>query len=376
MRIRHPHHRQTAAALLSAFMLLAAACRPADNLPAKSSKEYNEVVRAFYIGLAALQVGDDVRADSKLAQMTQLVPAEPAGWANWGLLALRQRNFDPAAERLERARSLAPENDQIFYLLGLLESSRGRSTEAVTALRKAIEINPKNLVATYKLAEEVERQGDENSEAEYQRLIQKMLEIQPDNLAVLLELGRIAAKRGDADTLRGVVSKISQRGSAWPAEVQQQLTAVQTAATGPDVRQAATRITFLRNVLVRVLEYRNDLSNIKPPPGEEAQPFTHFLKMETPTFSPATADTAISFSSDPVPNAPAGKWSWIGAISLNGEGAPAVVLANEIEVRIGAASYPFPGGAPAVPPGPEAVVGLDFDYDFKTDLVLVGAGGV
>ena len=292
------------------------------------------------------------------------------------MLALRQRNFDPAAERLERARSLAPNSDQIFYLLGLLESSRGRSAEAVTALRKSIEINPKNLVATYKLAEEIERQGDENSDAEYQRLIQKMLEVQPDNLAVLLELGRIAAKRGDADTLRSVVGKLSERGSAWPAEVQQQLGAVQTAANGPDVRQAATRITFLRNVLVRVLEYRNDLSIIKPPPGEEAQPFTHFLKMEPPAFARAPADTSISFSSDPVPNTPPGKWSWIGAISLNGEGPPAIVLANEKEVRIGPASYPFPGGAPAVRPGPEGLVGLDFNYDFKTDLVLAGAGGV
>src|SRR5687768_13090727 len=132
-------------------------CRPAQTLPAKGSSEYSLVVRAFYVGLSALQVGDDVRAESKLAQVTQLVPAEPAGWANWGLLALRQRSFDAAAERLERARSLAPKNDQIHYLIGLLESSRGRSAESVTALRQAIEINPKNLLATYRLAEETER---------------------------------------------------------------------------------------------------------------------------------------------------------------------------------------------------------------------------
>ncbi len=345
-------------------------------MPAKSSKEYNEVVRAFYIGLAALQVGDDVRADSKLAEVTQLVPTEPAGWANWGLLALRQRNFDSAAERLERARSLADQNDQIYYLLGLLESSRGRSAEALVALRKSVAINPKNLIAGFKLAEEIERQGGENSEAEYQQLIQKLLEVQPDNLAVLLDLGRISAKRGDAETLRLVVGKLAARSADWPPEVQQQFSAVQTAAAGTDVTQAATRITFLRNVLVRISEYRKDLSNIKPPPGEEAQPFTQFLKMESPTFTPAPADTAISFSSEAVPNAPAGKWSWIGAISLTGEGPPAVVLANEKEIRIGNASYPFPGGPSAVPPGPEGVVGLDFNYDFTTDLALAGAGGI
>ena len=333
------------------------------------------MVRAFYIGLAALQVGDDVRADAKLAEVTKLVPPEPAGWANWGLLALRQRNFDAAAERLERARSLAPENDQIYYLLGLLESSRGRSAEAVTALRKAVEINSKNLLATYKLAEEIERQGLENSESEYQQLVQKMLEVQPDNLAILVELGRIAAKRGDGDTLHRTVGKLAEHSAAWPPEVQKQFSGLQAAATGSDPRAAATRIAFLRNVLVRVPEFRQDLSIIKPPSGEEAQPFIHFLKLESPTFSPAPADTGINFSSAPLPNAPAGKWSWIGAISLNGEGLPAIVLANEKEVHIGKASFPFPAGASGVAPGPDGIVALDFNYDFKTDCVA-GAGGV
>jgi cytochrome c-type biogenesis protein CcmH/NrfG len=355
--------------------LVSLACRAEQTLPAKGSSEYNQVVRAFHVGLAALQVGDDVRAESKLAQLTQLVPTEPAGWANWGLLALRQRNFDPAAERLERARSLAPENDQIFYLLGWLESSRGRSAESIAALRKAIEINPKNLVATYKLAEEVERQGDQNSEAEYQRLIQRILDVQPDNLAALLELGRIAAKRGDADTVRGVVNKLSARASTWPSEVRQQFSAFQSAAAGADVRAAATRVTFLRNVLVRVSEYRGDLSAIKPPPGEEAQPFTQFLKMESPTFTPAPADRGIRFSLEAVTRVGAEKLSWVGAISLNGEGGPLIVSANEKEVRIGDSTYTFPGSQ-STEWHPEAITPLDFNYDFKTDLVLAGAGGV
>jgi tetratricopeptide (TPR) repeat protein len=388
VRIRHPHHHKTAAVLLVAFLLLSTACRPNAKLPPKSSPQYNEVVKAFYVGLAALQVGDDVRADAKLAELTQLVPAEPAGWANWGLLALRQRNFDVAAERLEHARSLAPENDQIYYLLGLLESSQGRPAEAITALRKAVELSPKNLLATYKLAEEIERQGSENSDAESQQLIQGMLEVQPNNLAILLELGRIAAKRGDGETFRLTVVRLAARSTAWPPEVKQQVSALEAAASGSDTQAAATRIAFLRNVLVRVSEYRNDLSVIKPPPGEEAQPFTRFIDLESPTFASAPADTAISFLSESIPNAPAGKWSWIGAISLNGEGVPAIVLANEKEVRIGDVSYPFPGSGArnhrgnnpdevrSVQPGRDGVVALDFNYDFKTDLVLAGAGGV
>ena len=85
--------------IVVAVIFMGASCRRAEQLPAKSSKEYNDIVRAFYVGLAALQVGHDVHADAKLAQLTTLAPNEPAGWANWGLLALRQRNFEVAAER-------------------------------------------------------------------------------------------------------------------------------------------------------------------------------------------------------------------------------------------------------------------------------------
>ena len=40
------------------------------------------------------------------------------------------------------------------------------------------------------------------------------------------------------------------------------------------------------------------------------------------------------------------------------------------------ASLPFPGGSTQVPPLPEGILQVDFSYDFKTDLVLAGAGGV
>src|SRR5580692_8735096 len=251
-------------------------CHSGPKLPERGSKAYADVVSAFYVGLAALQVGDDVHAESKLSEVTQLVPAEPAGWANWGVLALRQRNYDLAAQRLERARHLAPQNDQIYDLLGILEAQRGHSSEAIADLRKAVELNPKNLRAAYALAEEIERQGDANSETEFQQVIQKILAAQPDNLAALIELSRVAAKRGDATTLKSSVDQISARSSAWPPEVQQQLSTVRAAAAGTDLRAAATQTTFLRNVLMRVPEYRQSLSVIKAPAGEEAQPFTHF----------------------------------------------------------------------------------------------------
>jgi tetratricopeptide (TPR) repeat protein len=370
--------RVASSLLLGSLIAFLSGCHSAPKLPEKGSKAYADVVSAFYVGLAALQVGDDVHAESKLSELTQLVPAEPAGWANWGVLALRQRNYDLAAQRLERARDLAPQSDQIYDLLGVLEADRGHSAEAIADLRKAVELNPKNLRAAYALAEEIERQGDINSEAEFQQMIQKILAAQPDNLAALLELSRVAAKRGDAATLKSAVAEISARSSAWPPEVQQQLATVQAAAAGTDLRPAATRTTFLRNVLMRVPEYRQSLSVIKAPAGEEARPFTHFVRMESPVFKPAPADTAIQFPIQPVADTNGHQnWNWIGAIQLTSAGVPVIAEANGREVHLSTgATLPFPGGPSSVSPSPEGILQVDFNYDFKTDLVLAGAGGV
>ena len=368
-------YKGSARILLMVIACLAiSGCRPSTSLPTKSSPEYNELVRTFYVGLAALEVGHDVQADAKLSQFTQLAPPEPAGWANWGLLALRQRNYDTAAERLQRARDLAPDNSNIHYLIGLLESSRGNTPEAINALRRAVELDQTNLIATYKLAEEVEREGGEKSTDEFQNLIQKILTAQPDNLAALMELSRAAAKRGDTETLKSAVAKVTARSSAWPDEVKEQVTALDAAVKSSDLRAAATRTGFLRNVLVRVPEYRRNLSAIKPPPGEEAIPLRQFVKLESPTFTAAPADTAITFKPQSIAGAVAS--DWIGAISLSGTGAPVIATATGREVRLASgATLPFPGSE-SRPPETHGILPVDFNYDFKTDLVLAGDGGV
>ena len=369
------------AILCGASLMFSSGCGRS-KLPRKPSKEYVAFVSTFYTGLAALQVGDDVRAENKLGQATQMAPGEPAGWADWGILALRQRNFDVAAQRLGAARDLAPKNDHIYYLLGLLESNRGRSAEAIADWRKSVELNPQNLRATYQLAEEIERQGDVNGAVEFQNLVEKILAVQPDNLAALLELSRIAAKRGDAATLRATVDRIEKQSAGWAPEAKQQLVVLQTAVAAQDTRPAATRTAFLRNVLMRDSNYRQSLAAIKASAGEEAVPFTHFVRLESPVFAPAAPDTALTFESKPLQVAPSDqgtseRWDWIGAVSLSSEAPATVIVANGREVRLASgAKFAFPGGASNEPPLPESILPIDFNYDFKTDVIVAGTGGV
>src|SRR6202041_2960609 len=93
---------------------------------------------------------------------------------------------------------------------------------------------------------------------------------------------------------------------------------------------------------------------------------------------PAPADTAIRFPIEPVGDSKEHQnWNWVGAIQLGSAGVPVIAEADGREVHLSTgAALPFPGGPSNVPPSPEGVLQVDFNYDFKTDLVLAGAGGV
>jgi len=370
---RRPRRWLVCAALIASMT----ACNPAGKLPEPSSAEYRAAVSAFEVGVAALQVGDDATADSRLSELTRLVPAEPSGWANWGLLAVRQRNFDTAAQRLGRARELAPRDAHVLQLLGILERNRGRSADAIVELRKAAEIDPRDLRSRYALAQEIERQGGPDADTEFTQQIRAILAMQPDNLAALLEDARVAAKRGDPAALQPTLARIRRLASTWPPEVVEQLTAAEKTASDPNARVAAMRVTVLRNVLVRLPEYRESLAAIKAPAGEEAAPFVRFVRLPTPVRKTAAPDLAITFDVRTMRAETGGPWSWAGAIRLGSADDVATAVANADEVRLSTgAVLRFPGGAARMSPSPEGVVQLDFDYDFRTDLALIGAGGV
>src|SRR5262245_55911659 len=363
--------KQVYATLFAALLLVCTACRDSGGLPKPDSQEYRDLVTAFYVGLAGLQTGEDVYAKDKLTLATQIAPGEPAGWANLGLLAVRQQEFDAAYEKVEKARSLAPDNSQIEALLGLIESRRGKLPEAVTHLKKAVELDPKNLRALYALAQETERQGAETSDAEAQALLERILEAQPDNLAVMLDVTRLAAKRGDGETLKKTVAKLAEKSQSWPEEAKRQMTALQQAASGANPRSAAPQVAFLRNVLARVPDYRQSLNAVKTPAEFAGEPFLKFIKLPSPSSEPAPPDMSTTFEAKPIPGAPEGEWNWIGAIALNDEGQPAVAVADGAGIRItGGAKIDLPRE------NKNFVLPVDFNYDFKTDLLVESKNGL
>jgi tetratricopeptide (TPR) repeat protein len=369
-------HRLTMLMCIVLFGASLAACRNGDRLPDPSSKTYRDAVTAFYTGLAAIQAGVEVIAEEKMLRVTELVPQEPAAWANLGLLALRRTAFDLAAERLHKARTLAPQSSQIQVLSGLLESLQGRLDTARAYLQRAVALEPRHLKAVYALAQLLEQHGGEHSAAEVQRLLTQLLTAQPDNLAVLLELARVAAKRGDMQTLQDLVARLAGKTTAWPPSAQEQLRALQTVAAQANPNRAAQHVMMLKNVLGRDAVYRQGHDAIQTPVGQEGEVTARFLRLPSPHTKPAAPDHALTFAVAQLA-ADGEAWAWINALALDSEGPPAVIRAHGHEVRImDGMVLRFPGGPAALPPGQDGIVGLDFNGDFKMDLAFAGAGGL
>ena len=51
------------------LLLAVSACR--QTLPEKTSENFAEAIKSFYVGLAALQVGDDQRANQELTKASE-----------------------------------------------------------------------------------------------------------------------------------------------------------------------------------------------------------------------------------------------------------------------------------------------------------------
>ena len=130
-------------------------------------------------------------------------------------------------------------------------------------------------------------------------------------------------------------------------------------------------MAFLKNVLVRTPEYRRALAAISTPRDEIGEPITRFLALKAPVPESAPPDESLAFTLSPAAGAETQDASFVGAAWLNGEGAAGVGR------RPSAASSAWASVSARLPEaGVAAVLAADLNYDFRTDFVLAGAGGV
>jgi tetratricopeptide (TPR) repeat protein len=350
-------------------------------LPAPGSTAYEETTRAFYHGLAALEVGllDDAR--QQFTSAATLVPGEPASWANLGLTQMRLGELDAAAEPIQRALALAPSNSDLVLLAARMETARGRLDEGIAGLRRAVTLDTRGLRTRFALAEELTRLNTPEADKEAQALLDELAMRAPGNLAIQLERARLAAKLRDAQRLRESVAAAGGDAASWSEQAREQFAVVQKAAADGNFDDAPRATTILRNVLAPVPAFSESLVAVRTPAELIAEPFDAFLVLASPPSTPSVPDASLTFTAEPIGEAPGEPFAVALAFPLNVDGTPALAGADADSVQRldgPAATWPLPVRRVPdnPPPSRDSIVPLDWNHDFRTDLALCGPGGV
>jgi tetratricopeptide (TPR) repeat protein len=379
-------------------------CLAPEPLPGPETRTYHDYLRAFQVGVAALDARQDGIAQAKLERAVALIPGEPAGWANLGLLNLRGNNFEQAQRDFDRARQLAPDSGAIAALLGQLAQAEGRLPEAVAFFREAAKKTPNDLPTLWALGQAVRLEGVPDSEAEYQRLMEQILKVQPNNFKALMERMGAAARHGDMAAVRDTLTRLDRLEPAWKPDTRKALKELHKAvAEAPE--DVPLLVPPLDNQLKGERGYARSSFALVPPHALLGEPVEHFLLLQPPRHAPAPPDRDLGFAVEEWPATkvagPAQRWDvlcpvWMipekqraGLLEGRAMGGPhvssketfelAAFVANGREVRRADREAPalaFPGGKGKLAPSPAGVLALDWDNDFRQDLLLAGAGGL
>ena len=335
------------------------------SVPAPGSDSYREAVSAFYSGVAAMEVGEDRRAQAKLTYVTELAPEEPAAWVNLALMALRRSEVDAAAAHLAEARRLDNRNAYALYLSGILELRAGNTEASKAYLRDAVASDSTHLRAVYALWEQVREEAGEGTQ-----VLRVLARQAPENIPVLLaQLEQGMEQEGEVSS--ALQEALAQRTALFDTASTNALDAVFRAAAAGEMDDALIQLRFLRNILLSEPVYRMHLAALRTSVELIADPLLELQRLETPVPMPAPMDDALTFTTEPFLSEESAPQQWISAVALGNDALPAVFFADGTTLATTRGEqWPLPGA-----PGPHAVAGVDYNFDFRTDLAMAGPEG-
>jgi Flp pilus assembly protein TadD len=189
-----------------------------------------------YLGLAdlALNSAQPEQAEQHLRFAERIAPEHPHVEALWAQLQLTRGEGAAALRRMQFASQRVPNDATVLGVLGLCYLNQRHFAFAEQALRRALEMQPRQRMLRYALVDALisqDRYDDAALEADI------LVEQNPSDVRALTLVGQIAADRGDTETAVARLGESLRQVPAQPAALDP-LLAVYLARGESDAAQA------------------------------------------------------------------------------------------------------------------------------------------
>jgi len=181
-------------------------------MPTPVSDRYQQLVGKIN---AAIRAGDLDQAGLFAEQALQSGPELPQLLFLAGHRRLQMQQAGPAAELLERARSLAPGDQNVLNALGIALRQVGRLAESRAVLETVTSLYPDNASAHFNKGAVLEDLGDLDAA---ERAYRAAVGAQPNFADALARLSYLTALRGDRNEAAKLASQAGQASSEGASE--------------------------------------------------------------------------------------------------------------------------------------------------------------
>ncbi len=147
----------------------------------------------YYLGIIADREKNDSLAGSYFERVTQLAEWNGDAWWYVGSLYFEKGEFQRLVDAMEQAKRALPRDSRVYFLLGLAYSRLEKNDQAVTALRRSLELKPDDMNALSTLAltlDGLHRYQESDS------LYERALKIDPNSHLIMNNFGYSLAERG------------------------------------------------------------------------------------------------------------------------------------------------------------------------------------
>jgi tetratricopeptide (TPR) repeat protein len=147
----------------------------------------------WYLGAIASGSGQDSVAAGYFERVTQLEQRNLEAWLFLGSYHFEHQQYEETIRLMDRARTIFPDEERIYVLLGVSYSQTGDRDLAIENLERAVRLNPKDVNALSSLALTYDGMRKyERSDSLYE----EALRVDPDAAIVLNNYGYSLAERG------------------------------------------------------------------------------------------------------------------------------------------------------------------------------------